>query len=113
MTQSDINELFYILLNSGTVKKAFFYFFFLRKTVEGYPTIGTPTSCLWDGRSRSTTRDSGEKRLEKGRKTNKTKPGSKEGPRSEFEFILQRISYLCLIVYVGRVLLYLYLFNVL
>ena len=113
MTQSDINELFYILLNSGTVKKAFFYFF-LRKTVEGYPTIGTPylLFCGMGGQGQlqgiAVRRD-----WKKAEKQKQNKNRSQKQTQAEFEFILQRISCLCLIVYVGRLLLYLYLFNVL
>ena len=49
----------------------------------------------------------------KAEKQKQNKNRSQKQTQAEFEFILQRISYLCLIVYVGRLLLYLYLFNVL
>ena len=46
MTQSDINELFYILLNSGTVKKAFFYFFFTQNC-GGVPYYRNPLPLIY------------------------------------------------------------------
>ena len=47
MTQSDINELFYILLNSGTVKKAFFLFFFFTQNCVGVPYYRNPLPLIY------------------------------------------------------------------
>ena len=113
MTQSDINELFYILLNSGKVKKAFFYFFFTQNC-GGVPYYRNPLplvcGMVGQGQLQGIAVRRDWKKAEK-QKQNKNR-GQKQ-PQAEFEFILQRISYLCLIVYIGRLLLYLYLFNVL
>ena len=95
MTQSDINELFYILLNSGTVKKAFFYFFFTQNC-GGVPYYRNPLPLVFRTGGQGQLQKIAVRRNLKKAEKSKSNPRSKERPRAGFEFILQKINYLSL-----------------